>query len=73
MPAVESRCKPQAGHAPYKPCNPCILSSKDTPRSSAQSLQPQCKENLTLHDWMTVFAYFDAHSKISQDAVVKHF
>ncbi|KAG8215526.1 hypothetical protein J3R82DRAFT_9178, partial [Butyriboletus roseoflavus] len=29
--------------------------------------------NLTLHDWLTVFAFMDTHLDTSQGAVVKHF
>jgi Tc5 transposase DNA-binding domain len=30
-------------------------------------------ENLTLHDWMTVFAYMDEHPLMSQGDIAKHF
>jgi hypothetical protein len=30
-------------------------------------------KNLTLHDWMTVFAYMDEHPGMSQGDIVRHF
>src|ERR1700733_9154173 len=31
------------------------------------------RDNLTLHDWMTVFAFIDAHQSMPQAQVVTHF
>jgi hypothetical protein len=30
-------------------------------------------DNLTLHDWMMVFAFIDAHPGMGQAAIVEHF
>ncbi|KAA1480006.1 hypothetical protein DENSPDRAFT_741482, partial [Dentipellis sp. KUC8613] len=45
---------------------------KDAPQTSAQSVK-RAKENLTLHDWLTVIAYHDQHQPISQAEVVQYF
>ena len=47
--------------------------SKDAPATSAKDQNTSTRENLTLHDWMTVFAYIDDHPHISQIDVVQHF
>ncbi|KAI6001166.1 hypothetical protein EDD15DRAFT_2150146, partial [Pisolithus albus] len=65
--------KPRVEHAPYKPRKPSAVANRDSPKSSAQPLQARKHGILTLHDWMTVFMYVDAHPGISQDAVVQHF
>ena len=41
--------------------------------SSAQCLEKKTCENLTLHDWMTVFQFVDEHPSMSQQAIVKYF
>ncbi|KAF9233029.1 hypothetical protein BU15DRAFT_80530 [Melanogaster broomeanus] len=67
------KCKPYAKHALYKPCKPGVAMNKDSPQSASQPLSSHQKSNLTLHDWLTVFAYVDAHLGISQDVIVQHF
>ena len=44
----------------------------DMPRTSAQTTQTS-RKNLTLADWLTIFAYIDAHPSVPQKDVVKHF
>jgi len=47
---------------------------KDTPVTSAQpAAHAATRQNLTLNDWLTVFAYIDAHPAILQCDVVNHF
>jgi hypothetical protein len=47
---------------------------KNTPKSSAQPTQAKGRQNLTLHDWMTVFAYVNTLPKgFNQADVVNHF
>jgi len=46
---------------------------KDAPATSAKQQNTGARENLTLHDWMMVFAYIDDHPNVSQVAVTKHF
>ena len=44
----------------------------NTPGTSAQTTQTS-RKNLTLADWLTVFAYVDAHPSVPQKDIVKHF
>ena len=47
---------------------------KDTPVTSAQpAARAATCQNLTLNDWLTVFAYIDVHPAILQRDVVNHF
>lgn len=67
-----------------KPSPPGIYSAKPrthpskkekgsaAPRTSAVALKTN-KENLTLHDWLTIREYFNTHQLISQQAVVTYF
>ena len=43
------------------------------PISSAKPPETRQRENLTLHDWLTVFAYMDAHPEVSQMDTVNFF
>ena len=46
----------------------------DTPATSAQlATHTAARQNLTLNDWLTVFAYIDAHPAISKCDIVNHF
>ncbi|PVF93686.1 hypothetical protein CPB86DRAFT_683040, partial [Serendipita vermifera] len=46
----------------------------DAPKTSAQPLEPDAPENLTLYDWMTVFEYIDKQKKpINQQEIANHF
>ena len=65
--------KPRTEHTPYKPHQPKVVVDKKAPKTSARPIQSHKRNNLTLHDWMTVFAYIDAHPGTSQDMIVKHF
>src|SRR5436190_20387868 len=47
--------------------------SKDSPATSAQPASDMRRRNLTLHDWMTVFAYVDSHQDMSQGDIVAYF
>ena len=75
FPGPERKCKPRLNHAPYKPRKPRVEAAPngDNAKSSAKSLETQQRSNLTLHDWIVVFAYIDAHPGQSQDAIVEHF
>ena len=46
---------------------------KDRPATSAMLPAKQSRQNLTLSDWMTIFAYFDSHHDMKQAAVVRYF
>ncbi len=68
---AERKQKPRNEHAPYKPRKPKTGANKNGPKSSAQPQKKQ-RSNLTLYDWMMVFAYIDEHPDTSQDKIVKH-
>ncbi|KIJ26625.1 hypothetical protein M422DRAFT_191970, partial [Sphaerobolus stellatus SS14] len=59
-------------HAPYETCKPRALSNGNAPKTSAKSNLPAKQENLTLNDWMTVFAYVDKHPGMPQGQIVHH-
>ena len=64
-----SRPKP----GPYKR-KPTTSDGKDAPITSiAASKTIHHRQNLTLKDWMTVFAYMDAHPDLPQERVVHYF
>ena len=70
---AERKRKPRNEHAPYKPRKPKASANSNGSKSSAQPQKKQQRSNLTLYDWMTVFAYIDEHPDTSQDKIVKHF
>jgi len=73
MPAEHSeKHKPRTSTVPYKHHSQRKLVDKDPSKTTAKPITKR-KENLTLHDWMTVFAFIDKHPGISQDAIVNHF
>jgi hypothetical protein len=45
----------------------------DNPATSAKSATDTKCDNLTLQDWLTVFAFIDNHPDMSQQAIVHHF
>ena len=47
--------------------------SKDTPLTSAQPSHTLARKNLTLSDWLTVFAFVDTHPATKQGDIVRHF
>ncbi|KAG8214155.1 hypothetical protein J3R82DRAFT_10923, partial [Butyriboletus roseoflavus] len=47
--------------------------SVDTPQTSAQTMSQTLWKNLTLADWLMVFAYVNAHPSVPQKDIVKHF
>ena len=49
------------------------LQAKDALSTSAQPTKTTRHENLTLSDWLTVFAYVDAHPDESQNSIVAGF
>lgn len=72
MKSGTTRRKPRPKRTPYDH-KPGGKSSEDTPVTSAKQQNTGTRENLTLHDWMTVFAYIDEHPSVSQEEVVQHF
>ena len=73
MPSHALTRKPRKKPAPYKPRKCLEKPQKDAPKSSAQCIGKKARENLTLHDWMTVFQFVDEHPSMSQQAIVMHF
>ncbi|KAG6330564.1 hypothetical protein ID866_8525 [Astraeus odoratus] len=43
------------------------------PRAQQKAFRKTNNAQITLHDWLTVFAYIDAHPDQSHDSIVKHF
>ena len=74
---LEVKHKPCLSHTPYKPQKPNrVTDNPGNPKSSAKHLpapEGEQQSNLTLHDWLTVFAFIDTYLDMSQDAIVKHF
>ncbi|KIK92231.1 hypothetical protein PAXRUDRAFT_147782 [Paxillus rubicundulus Ve08.2h10] len=70
MPA--EKCKPRTTTAPYNR-QPRKPKPKDTPSTSALGVASAPQQNLTLSDWLTVFACIDTHPLTSQADVVTHF
>jgi hypothetical protein len=66
--------KPRDKPAPYQrePKKPKV---KDAPATSAHptASHTSLRQNLTLSDWLTVFAYIDAHQAMPQCDIVNHF
>ena len=71
MPPEPTR-KPREKPQPYqqKPKVPIV---KNAPKTSAKIVKEKKHENLTLHDWMTIFAFIDEHPEMTQGSIVKHF
>ena len=46
---------------------------KNAPKTSVKIVKEKRHENLTLHDWMTVFAFIDEHPEMTQSSIVRHF
>ena len=70
MPA--DRRKPRPKPAPYN-CKPRKKADKDVPVTAAKMQSKKTRENLSLHDWLTVFAYINEHPGVSQEDIVGHF
>jgi hypothetical protein len=66
--------KPRNKPAPYasKP-GPKGKRVKEQPATSAKQQVDAKRDNLTLQDWLTVFAFIDDHPSLGQSAVVAHF
>jgi hypothetical protein len=58
--------------APYKR-KPKTPHQKDGPATSTKHSDISRRENLTLNDWMMVFACINEHPYLPQDRIVQHF
>lgn len=59
--------------APYPRTKPKKISPADVPATSARDSLIQTRCNLTLSDWMMVFAFVDSHPDVTQPEIVRHF
>ncbi|KAG2086448.1 hypothetical protein BD769DRAFT_1532410 [Suillus cothurnatus] len=53
--------KPREKPAPYKQRSETVTKNKDAPATSAKPHKVTTRKNLTLNDWLVVFAYIDTH------------
>ena len=60
--------KPPPYHRKTKP-----VVEKGTPKTSAQPVTKQGRENLTIYDWLTVFAFWDEHPSMNRTGIINHF
>lgn len=67
----QKKRKPRDKPTPYA-CKHTAV-DKDAPATSVKSLQKDGWENLTLHDWLTVFRFIDDHPSLVQANIVSHF
>jgi len=72
MTGPERTRKPREKPAVYTR-QPRTKKDKNAPKTSAKPVENHHRENLTLHDWKTVYAFVDAHPGMSQGQVVDHF
>jgi hypothetical protein len=72
MPHIPTH-KPRDKPMPYMPCKCYEKKKKEALKTSTRPITKNTCENLTLHDWMTVYKYVDEHPSMSQQAIVDHF
>jgi hypothetical protein len=68
----EPAWKPHKKPKPYQR-KPKLSVVKDAQKTLAKTTKERGCENLTLHDWMVVFAFVDQHPGTTQGNIVKHF
>jgi len=76
MPKELGKCKPQVKCTPKGTQNSkhSDKTQKNAPKTSAQPITHQARQNLTLHDWMTVFKHIDNQPKpINQGEIIEYF
>ena len=61
--------KPCEKPQPYKQ-KPKVPIIKGTPKNSTKIIKEKKHENLTLHNWMTVFTFIDQHPEMTQGSIV---
>ncbi|KIY48774.1 DDE-domain-containing protein [Fistulina hepatica ATCC 64428] len=74
MPELEKKRAPREPKNPRpskRPRNPAP--PKDAPRTSAQTIVDEKRQNLTLNDWLTVLAFVDKHKDMTQAEIVAHY
>lgn len=68
----EKKRKSQDNPQPFAQ-KPRTKVNKNAPTTSAKSAEKKGWENLTLHDWLTVFKFIDTHPDLPQADIVMHF
>jgi hypothetical protein len=71
-PTRKARAKPKP-YASNLASKPGPKAPRKAPATSAISTKSRRRNNLTVHDWLTVFAFIDTHTGISQASVCNHF
>ena len=72
-PTNEPTRKPRPGKPKPYVRNVQKPAKTNAPKTSAHLAHSNRRENLTVHDWMTVFTYMDMHPSMSQGEIVNHF
>ena len=72
MSAPECTRKPRPKPKPYN-FKPKAPKTKDVHATSAKPIQDNRRKNLTLGDWMTIFAYAEQHPDLNQGKIIEHF
>ncbi|KIK91453.1 hypothetical protein PAXRUDRAFT_797483 [Paxillus rubicundulus Ve08.2h10] len=76
MPAELHTREPRPKPAPYVCKSQADLESHptDAPPTSVKSIKSnKHRDNLTLHDWLTMFSFIDSHPNTPQEYIVVHF
>ncbi|RDX41774.1 hypothetical protein OH76DRAFT_1363948 [Lentinus brumalis] len=59
---------------PYNRTKPTRVPTQNAPKTSATLVaKSQARNNLTLHDWLTIVAYCDSHPNLKQKDIVEYF
>ncbi|KAJ6622591.1 hypothetical protein B0H10DRAFT_1787859 [Mycena sp. CBHHK59/15] len=70
----EKTCKPRAAPStPFARAERKPKPATDAPCTSAKPATDMRRKNLTLHDWLTVFAFCDTHTDMMQQEISSHF
>jgi hypothetical protein len=67
------KCKPQDKSARQPRPEKQQKLTKDMPCTSSHTPQATHQQNLTLADWLSIFAFIDTHPMVTQTDVVRHF
>ena len=73
MSGLGPKRKPRDKPGPYNRQPKKPKPTTNAPKTSAKPNKKSHRENLTLHDWLTVFTYVDAHPNMVQGDIVRHF
>ena len=73
MSGLGPKRKPRDKPGPYNRQPKRPKPTTNAPKTSAKPNEKSHRENLTLHDWLTVFTYMDTHPNMVQGDIVRHF